>query len=248
MGLALIACGPADPAGPRLSPPASTVAASVATDQVTRTTMLLEEDFQHAVLNPLKWTVETNIPQGQASVSVFDGHAILVNRGYLVTVAEFAPSTLGGIRISGDWTFAGAADDFLQVLTRSNGMPDPLSPFGEAGEGIEFLAFTSAVFENPNAVYILGRGAANGTVKTTSESGSLVVRPGGRYHFEIADEGTQVKFTVTDAANPAQSRVITATSPYAGAANHVLFHNRELCCLGTHKAWVDNLRISSGVN
>lgn len=248
LAIALSACGAADTAAPALPSSPATVATSapLAVDLQAASVgaILLEDDFRRPPLNRLKWRVTTDIPQGGAHVFVDGGQAVMVNRGHLVTAAEFPPGALGGIRISGDWTFAGAGDDFLQILTRSNGFPDRSKPFGETAEGIEFLAYTSAVFEDPNFMLILGRGTADGSVTHLSSRGSLILSPGATYRFVIEDDGRTVAFTLTDVMNASNSRILTARSEYVGASNHVTFHNRELCCLGSHQAFLDNVRIA----
>lgn len=248
LALALSACASADtvaPGAPASTPPIPTATPlAIELPSSPFGPILLRDDFRKPPLNPRKWRMTTDIPQGQARVFVDGGQAVMVNRGHLVTRADFPPRALGGIRISGDWTFAGSDDDFIQILTRSNGFPDRSNPFGETADGIEFLAYTAAVFEDPNLMLILGRGPADGTVTNLSSSGSLVVRPGGTYHFVVVDDGRTLAFTLTDASNASNSRTLTARSEYAGASNHVTFHNREYCCLGTHRAFLDNVRIA----
>jgi hypothetical protein len=245
IGLTLLACASPDQTGPQ--DPTMQFAPS-GTLAVSAGQVLLEDDFSAPPLDLLKWRTFTNIPQGGAAVLVDGSHAVMINRGHLTTVAQFPPRALGGIRISGDWRFAsGAPDDFLQILTRSNGFPLPGNPFGETAHGIEFIAFTSAVVEDPNAMYIQGRGRAAGSVTGLSNSGSLVLTPGKTYHFEVADFGQAVSFTLTDPANPANFRTVVASSPYPGDFHHVVFHNREQCCLGNHRAFLDNVRIEGGM-
>ena len=198
-------------------------------------TVVLQDDFNDNVLDPAKWTINTSIPQGSASVVEQNGRVELTNRGYLNTAQQFDPVALCGITITGEWTIAGAGDDFLQAATRSNG-----TPAGSAGElqnGIEYFVFG-------NSMSIVGRGTASGTVTSTGSTGSLNFVAGVTYVFEIIDDGFNLSFTLTNKVNPSQTKTVTATSSFHPATNLVTFHNRELCCGGTHIAHLDNVVIT----
>ena len=97
------------------------------------------DDFEDGVLDPAIWKTNLSIPQGGASVTETDGHVVLVARGYLVTVDQFDPELVGPLCVSGEWTFVTTGDaDFLQILLRSDGEPDPGNCCGETTSGIEF--------------------------------------------------------------------------------------------------------------
>ena len=206
---------------------------------------ILRDPFSRPTLNFDRWTVSLSIPQGSAAVLVRDGKAILRNRGYLTTRDAFTPGPHSILRISGDWIPAGAPDDFLQILTRATGTPDPTNPFGESPDGIEFIAFTEGVFEDPSGMGIGGRGPAAGSVVGLVSSGELTIQPGARYHFEVLDDGNRVQFALVDPIRPGRFRRVTAFTQFVGTANHVVFHNRERCCSGDHEARLDNLIVSS---
>lgn len=73
------------------------------------------------------------------------GHVEFTNRGFLDTVREFVAAA-GGVRITGKWTYdAAPIGDFLQVLTRTDGVPQ--GTYGEVQTGVECFASaaTSAV-------------------------------------------------------------------------------------------------------
>ncbi|MEK7674861.1 MAG: hypothetical protein AAB676_03370 [Verrucomicrobiota bacterium] len=70
-----------------------------------------------------QWNVDTNIPQGSASVTIQSNQLELVNRGFLNTVSQFDPLTVGGVRITGTWTFDVTDTDYRQILTRGDGIP-----------------------------------------------------------------------------------------------------------------------------
>jgi hypothetical protein len=230
------ACGCGDRASPdaERASPARTRFASA--DRLT----LLRDDFSAASLDPMRWRV--TLPPGRApGLFVRNGQVVIQNRGHLNTTDEFDPAALGGLRITGEWTAGDASDDFLQILTRSDGIPVP--PYGETRNGLEFRAQTLAVSEAPSYLTITGRGDASGTVTDVTSPGSLHIAPGQTYRFEVVDEGVAVRFTLTHARDPAQSRTVRGRSTYRAPTNLVTFHNRELCCNGSHTALLDNVKI-----
>ncbi len=98
--------------------------------------ILLQDNFDDNSLDASKWnTVTTGIPNSP-SVSESNSRLQLNSRGYLVSANEFDPAN-GGLRLQGRWTFG--SDDFMQILTRSDGTP--AGSYGETQNGIEFFAF-----------------------------------------------------------------------------------------------------------
>jgi len=78
----------------------------------------LVDDFDDKFLNPFYWTVNTSIPQGNASVTEQNGRVELVGRAHLNTARQFDPEVVGGIRITGQWTFAGNQDSPPAILAK----------------------------------------------------------------------------------------------------------------------------------
>lgn len=198
----------------------------------------ITDDFSGASLDATKWQVVTSgIPQGSASFTQSGGVIDLRNRAHLNSVTRFDPTATGGLRVAGEWTVAGAGDDFIQILTRSNGTPG--GGFGETQTGIVFLAFTSHVGEAPNLMTIGGAG-----VGSVASTGSLVISPNVTYLFDVVDNGTSLRFTLTRKDDPSKSRTVSApVTSYVGDGR-VVFHNRELCCGGHHVARLDNVSIA----
>lgn len=214
----------------------------LATAQAAATYVVLEDDFNDGVLNADLWAVVTTIPQGSAMIIERNGRLEIWNRAHLNTVQAFDPAELGGLRITGEWTVAGAGDDFIEILTRSDGVPRP--PFGATSNGIEFLVHGSGVFGTPNMMTILGVGGAAGTITNLASEGSLIIDPGITYLFEVMDDGVNLEFTLKKKSNHAQKRTITAKSEYRSSKNLITFHNRERCCWGSHIAHLDNVAVA----
>ena len=201
----------------------------------------ITDDFSGASLDATKWNVvTTGIPQGGVSYSQSGGAINLTNRAHLNSAAQFDATAAGGLRVTGEWTVVGAGNDFIQILTRSNGTPG--GGFGETQTGIVFLAFTSHVGEAPNLMAIGGTG-----VGPVTSAGSLTITPGTTYLFDVADNGTSLTFTLALKADPTQSRTITAPATSYMGDGLVVFHNRELCCGGNHTARIDNVSIAGTV-
>ncbi len=200
----------------------------------------INDDFDDGLLNVVDWKTNLTIPQGGASVVEAGGNLTMTGRGYLITVGEFDPEVVGGLRIAGQWTF-GTADDFMQVVLRSDGLP--AGDYGETANGIEFnVALTDAVKD----LQILTRDATTITV-TQGVAGVLANAAAGMtFDFEIIDDGLgMLSFTMTEAGNPANTATTTATvDSDTFAQNFIAFHNRENARVSS----LDNLSITSLVD
>jgi len=193
------------------------------------------DDFSGAALDTSKWGTITSVPQGNASVVQTGGHVEISNRGYLNTIGQFVPAA-GGVRVTGKWTFdvSGASDDFLQVLTRTDGIPD--SQFGEAQAGIECHATMAS-----STVVVDGWGT---TVSNATSSGSFPINQGDTLIFEMTDDGSLVTCAFVNLTSGNRATA-SATSTFAPTTNRITFHNREFE-VGTNRALVDDLTIESG--
>ncbi len=196
--------------------------------------VLLADHFRDDVLNPLKWTTNTAIPRGSARVMEINGRIELVNRGSLVTAQQYDPLTVGGLRITGRWTFAqidseAAVDmDLLQVLTRSSGTPD--GAFGETTEGVEFQSTLTTLS-------ILGRG----DVAVTAVSTPITISEGDVFDFEIFDDGINLSITLTEVGGDGTMASVSTTSTTDAATDFVVFHNREIVGGSGHVAYLDDV-------
>ena len=178
--------------------------------------VLLQDNFNDNSIDPAKWNVVlSGIPDGP-SVTETGGEIRLTSRGHLNTVQQFDPA-LGGLKITGTWEFG--SDDFIQVLTRSDGTPG--GGYGETNNGIEVYAHTGS-----NQLQIRGKGGATVTGAVNGVfSGN--VGNGTTYYFEFTDDGTNLSATLTEVGNPAKTATATATSTSVMGSNLVVFHNRE---------------------
>jgi hypothetical protein len=214
-------------------------ALSQARSSPPQATVLLEDDFDDNSLDRAKWKTELSIPDGRAGVTEVDQHVELVNRGHLVTASQFDPTALpGGITITGQWTFAEPGDyDFIQVLTRSDGIPDPKGK-GNCRNGIQFANVGDGVLN----ISVKGPSLSIGRVATT---GTLAIAAGSVFDFTIVDDGLSLWFRMTEVGNPRNTATARATiASDSFGQNHVVFHNREYKG-GNHKVFLDNVLIKT---
>jgi Ca2+-binding RTX toxin-like protein len=210
----------------------------------------LSDNFNSGTLDPSLWTT---ISDGLNSVTVLNGQVQLKDNGVLNTANSFDPIALGGIRISGQWTFT-TGNDSLDIATRSDGIPSAfdLNSFspqpGAINNGIEFQVFGGTM-------QIVGRGADT----VTSTSAQVQVNPGDVFDFVVTDGGTgtnQLTFTLTQVNGVHQTASVTGTSTSTPATNLVSFFNGPPQVLGVppnrfvydHISLLDNVLIQTGVN
>lgn len=199
--------------------------------------VLLRDDFEGRRLDPDRWQVDTRIPQGGASVRVTNGHVELVNRGHLSTARSFDPEALGGVRVTGEWTLR-ANNDFLQVITRSDGVP--AGTWGETQHGVEVSALMEAGAHSPG-VSIRGRG---GAVVERATSAALAMSVGETYLFDVLDAPPHVRLTLTKKGDPYHTVTVTGESGYLPAVSRITFHNREIQA-ERHVAELDDIVVTA---
>lgn len=212
--------------------------------------VLLREDFNRPGINAApdanKWLERnTYYPSTSRIRSCTDfeernGVGILRARSHLVSRGQFDPYTIPGLTIRGRWRFAGTggSQDFMQILTRSDGVPT--RPFGETQNGLEF-----AIDPGSNQIDIRSRGPriTVGPPNMTMGNG-LVLSTSGTYEFDIVDAGTTATITVRDVSPGAVSpaRYLTVTVPVLASSateNRLVLHNREGCNDIVHVDWVE---------
>ncbi len=200
----------------------------------------LSDRFDDPQVDASKWLVRTDIPTGGAAVSIDSGWLKLVNRGYLVSRAQFQPTPERPLTITG--TCRIRRGDMLQIITRSDGVPD--KKFGEVNQGIEFAFFVA----DGDGFQVAARGPQLAVQRPVSGDhyvveGKLVVVPNMTLRFEILDAGTNVAFTLSELDKPANSQTVRAQVTLDRASQyHVVLHNRELS-EQEHALYVDDLRI-----
>jgi hypothetical protein len=207
-----------------------------------QTVTVISDDFNAASLDSSKWTTVTAGIPG-ATVVQNAGHVELANRGYLVSIAQPDPQTLGGLRITGHWRFdvVTASGDLFQVLTRCDGVPS--GQYYEAQNGLQFYFWFGPGY-NAMAMDILAHGSQV-AVSDITRSGTLSWVAGADYFFDIKDNGATASFSVEEVGNPTNfAEAHCSVTTNSTSTNHVVFHNREYYG-GNNVAWLEDVLVES---
>lgn len=180
--------------------------------------LLLADDFRGPELNEAHWKVVTEgVPSSRVDVRQRNGRVELINRGYLVTRAQFVPGKEGALRIRGRFTLNSPRDMF-QVLTRSDGRPRADS-YGDTTNGVECFVNLDA----GGVMGIYGRGEA----RLQETFALLEIKQGETFDFELLDSGTNVTFTVRKVGGDGASATVSTYCDYIAPDSLVVLHNRE---------------------
>ena len=183
--------------------------------------VFVQDDFNDGVIDPAKWWVNlTGIPQNPKSAVEAAGVMQLQGRAHLNTVQQFDPTAQpAGLEITGTWKFL-SGDDFFQVLTRSDGVPDPGNCCGETRNGIEFYVFgTGFTIRNKGSAAVAG--------VSVTKSANFAGTANRTFDFKIVDDGLNLAFSMVNVNDPTMWAMATATSTSVMPTNYVVFHNRE---------------------
>lgn len=193
------------------------------------------DDFNDNSLDLTKWAAVTAGAPGGAAVREQNGRIELVQRGHLVTFSEVNPDVTP-VAITGRWTFATPGDqDFLQILTRSDGQPG--GTYGETANGLEFFVNTGT----NRQLEIRSRNTGNITVGNLVRTGSITANAGDAFDFLIVDNAGSLLFQMTKVGDPSMTasitgKVLTDTFGF----DYIAFHNREG---GSRVAFLDDVNI-----
>jgi hypothetical protein len=195
---------------------------------------LLQDSFagnNGSLPNPSNWTVNTTPPS--SAVTLYNNQCLFQNRGYLNSQTQFNPSTSGGLNITGIWTFQSGQNydfDYMQVLTRCSGTPDPANYY-DATAGIEFLAQAdqSGGIITLNDIGIEAFGSSTPTNRVSTNSGlswgNIANVP---LAFQITDDGTDLSFHLNIADDPARwMNEVGQQTALEPSTNYITFYNRE---------------------
>jgi fibronectin-binding autotransporter adhesin len=199
----------------------------------------LADALTSTTLDPTKWTKNTKAPLNTPQVNPTTSGVQLVDRGYLNTAAQYDPTAVGGLDITGNWKFTGAANDMLQIDTRSTGTPG--GQYGEVTGGIEFFYYqglsSTPTIQQQGGIF---------SIANLITSGDLNVAIGDTLSFHAIDDGTgNLSFTLTDLANNTTGSATATLSGGVATANYVTFHNREA---GGSTSLLSNVVISHVTN
>ena len=212
------------------------LAASLLAPTITQAALLLQDNFDENAIDSSKWKTNTNIIRGPSSVVDQNERIELTNRGYLISVDQFDPSTLGTLSVEGTWTLLQAGvptHDILSAVTRSDGVPQ--GAFSEVNNGLDF--------QLNGAGGLVITEWVNG-VDTPLGSTPLATENGGVYSFTILDNGASATFSVSEIGGIGASASLSVSDATHFGVNHIAFYNRENT-EGSHLAYLDNVVIQS---
>ncbi len=203
-------------------------------DFLIDTATVFADDFNDGTLDPAAFTVDT--ASSGATAAEAGGALALGNRAIVTTTAEYEPTATEPVIINTSFTFQDTANDFFSIVTRSDGVADS-GNFYQVTNGISFV--TQAAGDNKLAILRYENGV--GTGLGDSGVGSIILTNGTTYDVQIADDGYNLTFTVTEAGNPANTATLTAQDSTLYAENHVSLYNREVVANGPQ---IDSLEIT----
>ncbi len=201
---------------------------------------LLSDNFNDGWFDSSLW-LPPSVFSRSMGVKEQHGYMRLLNRGYLVTRAEFADP----ISVQFDWSWSDFGEnplyaDHLAVVLRTAAEPDADHAF-EAKDGVmvKFNAWSGAV-----EIWAQPDGANRGSTK----SGSLKLAPDVWHHLRITNDGERVAVYVTGPAvgdHDNDGPVLEVRCPTAPTARHVAIYNREQLAAIPHESYIDNVVIES---
>ena len=175
--------------------------------------------------NGTEWTVI----EGSHSTSTNDiayidpntGELVVQNREMVRSADQHKPASTDPVHVTGTFKFDSGSDGYMHVMTRSD--PSSTDSFGFPTNGLNFSAV-----EGDDRILI--DRFVNGSLTSVANSGtgSIDFRKDTEYSFDVYDDGSTVRLTVTEVGNPANSVTISATdtTDFSGS-NYVVLTGRE---------------------
>lgn len=188
------------------------------------------------------WTVIEGTHSGSANdlAYVDDGELVIQNREMVRSADQFAPANSTPVHISGTFKFTGTTTDYFHLMTRAD--PSSTSSSGFPTNGLNFLA-SNAGESLTIEKYV------NGTLSTLTLSGddSVTLTNNAEYSFDVYDDGTNLRFTVSEIGDTSNTATVTATDTTAFGTNYVVLTNREDTGTTENVIRLDNLNIDQDI-
>ena len=205
--------------------------------------VLLADDFSGNALDRAKWLTKTWAPLEHASVVQRDGRVELKNRGYLVSRNQYNPDKLGGLEITGQWTFK-TDGDILSILTRTDGVI--AGPWGEAQNGLEFCVSAGGSSQGPE---IRPRGSV--AIGEMMQTGRATIKAGDTINFHIIDRGIDgLSCTLTNVKDAKSGTSVTSklVADTQSGYYHVAFYNHQHVNRSDYVSYLHNVAIVAPVS
>jgi hypothetical protein len=176
--------------------------------------------------NTDKWTiVEGTHSDSENDIAYIDtstGELVVQNRELVRSAEQHKPSATDPLHVTGTFQFDSGTDGFMHVMTRADASSTDAN--GLPANGLNFSAI-----EGDDRILIdrfvggnLSASVAN------SGNGTIDFRKDTEYSFDVYDDGSTVRMTVTEVGNSANTVTITATdtTDFSGS-NYVVLTGRE---------------------
>jgi WD40 repeat protein len=183
-----------------------------------------EDPFAANKIDSKRWKI------GREQVELRDQSVTLVDRGYLVTQAEYPT----GVALEFDWQWIDHTDDplygeVLTVVLRSGGVPRAARPY-EVIDGL-------MVKLNASKGSVIVQTVADGEILHTSPAGAVPM-PAGRWHrVRIVDQQRQLRIDFNG------ERVLSLPYTQTTSQARIAIYNREWVA-GTHESRIDNVKLA----
>jgi hypothetical protein len=198
---------------------------------------VLGDDFDDNFLDPDKWRVlSEGVAASASQVREIDGRIVLVSRSRLVTVNQFDPVRLEGLRITGQWTFQ-TPEDIFEVVLRTDA-----SAGGSDGAAIHGVHFAAHMERTTSHIGIFGTGRA---LDLPPAFGDILINPGDVFNFEILDLPGGMSLRLWEASGSGAEAHVRTVPAQPCDTNYVVFYNRQR---GTSPkvAYLDNVVFEQG--
>jgi hypothetical protein len=210
---------------------------------------VMRDDFRNSGIVPdvTKWSVDVSAPDSGAGI--VGGRLQLINRAHVSSVRAFVPSAAAPLRVTGEYTF-GAANDALEIVTRSNGGVQDGGGFGSTG-GTACAAVTTPFAGMINGVSysnLLGGIAVrpSTTLLGNAATGSAIFSASDTIVFDVFDDGASLSCSFRKKGG-GPSFSVSAPTTFVSTSNLVTIFNRDLTGPLDVVSYVDNVSIEQGV-
>ncbi len=176
--------------------------------------------------NTTEWTVIEGTHSGSqndiAYVDTTTGELVVQNREIVRSADQFKPSSNQPVHVTGTFQFDSGTDGYMHVMTRAD--PSSTDSSGLPANGLNFSAIEGddRILIDRFVGGVLSANLAN------SGNGSIDFRKDTAYSFDVYDDGTNIRLTISEVGNPSNTVTVTATdtTDFTGN-NYVVLTSRE---------------------
>lgn len=197
--------------------------------------------------NSTEWTVVEGSDSGSTNdIAYIDpdtGELVVQNRELVRSADQHKPASTDPVHATGTFKFSSGTDGFMHVMTRTD--PSSKDANGLPANGLNFSAV-----EGDDRILI--DRFVNGSLTSVANSGngSIDFRKDVEYSFDVYDDGSTVRLTVTEVGNPSNTATITATdtTDFSSTDNYVVLTSREDTNSGGEQVVrFDNIQIDNDI-